>query len=309
VPEVIVEARPPWPLRLPRFAGHDRLMVIAGGVAHRLLFVGEHAVLVRAAIAHSGTVLLAGHAAERSAALEGIAAMRAALGVDQDLRPFHKRFRSDPLIGPELARDPGLRVPGRPRPFEALALAVCEQLIDALRAGAIQRRLIAALGRRCEQTGMSDAPSAQAIAGCSPVLLRSLGLAEARALALRAAAREVASGRVDLEDPEHERAWRRLAAIPGIGSWTLARLALHGQGRLDQLPAGDLAYRKLVGRVLSGGDPSARASEEQVAQMFGRYEPWSGLAGIYALRAGARWIASVSHGASASAAASSSALA
>ena len=36
-------------------------------------------------------------------------------------------------------------------------------------------------------------------------------------------------------------------------------LALHGQGRHDQVPAGDLGLLKLVGRPLSGGDPRARA--------------------------------------------------
>ena len=68
-------------------------------------------------------------------------------------------------------------------------------------------------------------------------------------------AREVARGRVDLHDVEHERGWRRLRAIPGIGSWTVEMLALHGQGRHDQVPAGDLGLLKLVGRLLSGGDP------------------------------------------------------
>lgn len=310
--ELVVEVRPRWPLRLPRFTGHDRLAVLRGGVLHRLLFVGEGAVLVRATVLSGGSVLFSARAHDRRAAREGIQRMRTALGVDQDLRPFHERFRRDPLIGAALVDDPGLRVPGRPTPFEALALAICEQLIDARRAGAIQRRLIAALGRRCRETGMCDAPSPEAIVASSPALLCSFGLAEGRARALVAAAREVASGRVDLSDSEHERGWQRLARIPGIGSWTLQRLALHGQARLDQLPAGDLAYRKLVGRMLSGGDPFARASEQQVAVLFSRYQPWSGLAGLYALRAqahppcaGTSSIASVSHGASASAPCSS----
>jgi DNA-3-methyladenine glycosylase II/AraC family transcriptional regulator of adaptative response / DNA-3-methyladenine glycosylase II len=64
-------------------------------------------------------------------------------------------------------------------------------------------------------------------------------------------------------------------------------LALTGQGRLDQLPAGDLAYHKLVGRLRSAGDPWARATEEEVADFFAPYEPWAGLAGLHALRAGA----------------------
>jgi len=97
------------------------------------------------------------------------------------------------------------------------------------------------------------------------------------------AAREVAAGRVDLLDGDHERGWRRLRAIPGIGSWTLQKLGLTGQGRLDQLPAGDLAYLKLVGRLLSGR-PKTRASEEEVEEFFAPYAPWAGLAGAYALR-------------------------
>jgi hypothetical protein len=39
-----------------------------------------------------------------------------------------------------------------------------------------------------------------------------------------------------------------------------------------------------VGRVRAGGDPRARVSEEEVAEFFAAYAPWSGLAGAYALR-------------------------
>ena len=41
----------------------------------------------------------------------------------------------------------------------------------------------------------------------------------------------------------------RLLAIPEIGTWTVEMLALHGLGRLDVVPAGDLGYLKLVGRL------------------------------------------------------------
>ena len=86
----------------------------------------------------------------------------------------------------------------------------------------------------------------------------------------------------DLTDPDHERGWRRLRQIRGVGSWTLETLALTGQGRLDQIPAGDLAYLKLVGRLRSP-DPQARATEEEVRALFAPYAPWAGLAGLHAL--------------------------
>lgn len=261
-------------------------MRVRGGVLQRLLHIGEEPVYVRVAQLASGGVLFGAQANHRSAAAAGIARMRAALGVDQDLRPFYDRFRSDPLIGPAVRADPGLRIAGRPDPFETLAWAICEQLIEYERAAAIQRRLVARLGRRCPWNELRDAPAAAALAVQAPALLASLDLAGGRAIALVRVAREVASGRVDLADPDHERGWRRLLAIRGIGSWTVQTLALCGQGRMDQLPAGDLAYMKLVGR-LKTGDPRARASEDEVAEFFAPYAPWSGLAGAYALRAGA----------------------
>ena len=131
---------------------------------------------------------------------------------------------------------------------------------------------------------MRDSPTAAALAGQAPALLASLDLSEGRASALVRAAREVASGRVDLDDPEHERGWRRLRAIRGIGRWTVQMLALTGQGRLDQLPAADVGLLKLVGK-LSTGDPRARATESEVVERFAPYAPWSGLAGLYALHA------------------------
>jgi 3-methyladenine DNA glycosylase/8-oxoguanine DNA glycosylase len=286
VVEVRVEVRPRWIFRLPRRGGLDGLARVRGGVLHRLLHVGEEPVLVRVAQLSADRVLFGAQAETPEAAAGGIARMRRALGIDQDLREFYDRFRSDPLIGRSVRADPGLRVKGKPDPFEALAWAICEQLIEFERASAIQRRLIHRLGRRCPLSGLRDAPTAETIAGQAPALLASLDLSQSRAIAMVKAAGEVASGRVDLEDPDHERGWRRLAAIRGIGSWTIQMLGLTGQSRLDQLPAGDLAYLKFAGRLRSGGDPWARATEEEVNELFAPYAPWAGLAGLHALRAG-----------------------
>jgi 3-methyladenine DNA glycosylase/8-oxoguanine DNA glycosylase len=253
---------------------------------HRLLHAGAEPVYMRVAQLAPDRVLFGARAQDRDAAEWGIERMRLALGIDQDLRPFYERFRDDSLIGASVRASPGLRVAGRPEPFEALAWAICEQLIEFERAAAIERRLVWRLGRRCPVSGLRDAPTAEALAGQSPARLCSFDLTESRAIALVRAAREVASGRADLHCADHERAWRRLGAIKGIGSWTLRMLALTGQGRLDQLPAGDLAYLKFVGRLRSGGDPWARATEEEVLELFAPYAPWAGLAGLHALRAG-----------------------
>ncbi len=281
--EVRLEVRPRSPFALPRRGTMDGLTRVGGGVLHRLVHAGEAPVSVRVVQLAPDRVLFGAQARDRAAAERGIEKLRCALGVDQDLRRFHERFRFDRLIGPAVRANPGLRVSARPDPFEALMWAVCEQLIEYERAAAIQRRLIYRLGRRCPRSGWRDAPTAAVMAAQAPALLASFDLSAGRAVALIHAAREVASGRVDLEDSDHERGWRRLSAIRGIGRWTIQMLACAGQGRLDQLPAGDLAYLKLVGR-LRGGDPRARATEEEVDRFFEPYAPYGALAGVYALR-------------------------
>ena len=218
--------------------------------------------------------------------MHGIERMRFALGVDEDLRGFVRAFARDPLIGRSVRARPWLRVSRRPNPFEALAWAICEQLIEYQRAVAIERRMLAAIGRGWAGAdgageGLRDLPPAAVLAGTAPALLQSFDLAAGRALALVRAAREVARGRVDLDGAEHEPGWRRLRAIPGIGSWTVEMLALTGQGRHDQLPAGDLNLLKLVGRAIGGGDPRARAEEAQVREFFEPYGGWAGLAAAH----------------------------
>jgi len=270
----------------------DGVLRRRGGVLERLLHhEHEHEpepVLVRVAQSAPQQVLLGARARSRAAAMHGIARMRFALGVDEDLRAFHRRFAGDPLIGRSLRRRPWLRVRRRPEPFEALAWAVCEQLIEYERAAAIERRVVAALGRRWVggdgvDSGLRDLPAAATLAGTAPALLESFDLAHGRALTLVRAAREVACGRVDLHSADHEQGWRRLRAIPGIGSWTVEMLALHGQGRNDQLPAADVGLLRLVGRRLSGGDPRARAQEHEVREFFAPYGEWAGLAAAHML--------------------------
>jgi len=249
------------------------------GVLERLLHVDGQPVTVHAWVA-GGRVRLRAEGATRPAVDEAVRRMRFALGVDHDLRPFQRAFHRDPLLGPVIRRFPWLRPRRRPEPFEAFAWAVSEQLIDVQRAFAIQRRLVARHGPRSECGRLRDVPSAAAVAALAPAELDACGLAPKRSIALVRSAREIASGRADLA--LHEPTWARLRTVRNIGSWTLECLAFLGQGRDDQLPAGDLAYVKLVG-VLAG--LGRRATEDEVRAFFEPYAPFQGLAGMYALHA------------------------
>jgi 3-methyladenine DNA glycosylase/8-oxoguanine DNA glycosylase len=267
---------PVGPYRLPA-AGRDGVLVNRGGALTRVLHAEGEAAVVRAWAA-SGRVRFRAEAPTRGAALAATERMRFALGTDHDLGAFHRRFRFDRLVGPVIDRRPWLRPRRRPEPFEALAWAVCEQLIDGQRAVAIQRSIVRRLGARSECGELRAPPSAERLAGCAPAELDACGLAPKRSVALIRAAREVASGRADLA--EHEPAWRRLRAIPNIGNWTIEMLAFEGQGRDDILPALDVDYLKLVGELTSLG---RRATEDEVRTFFAPYEEHAGLAGLYAL--------------------------
>jgi 3-methyladenine DNA glycosylase/8-oxoguanine DNA glycosylase len=250
-----------------------------GDALRRLLHPDGEPCEVRAWIAGS-VVRLRATAATREAARVGLERMHFALGLEQDLSDFHRAFRRDPLLGPVIRARPWLRPRRRPEPFEALAWAICEQLIEGTRAVQIERELVRRHGRRSACGKLRDAPSAKALASRSPAELERCGLSPKRAITMLKASREVASGRADLFDPE--RSWRRLRRINGVGSWTLEKLALEGQGRDDKLPAGDLAYIKLVGKLAGLG---RRATEPEVRDFFAPYAPYEGLAGTYALSA------------------------
>jgi 3-methyladenine DNA glycosylase/8-oxoguanine DNA glycosylase len=253
-------------------------MIARHGALHRALWVGEEQVVVRA-WGTCGVVRIRAEADSAGAASRGIDRMRFALGTDHDLSGFQRRFRWDPLIGPVIRGKPWLRPRRRPEPFEALAWAVCEQLIESGRAAAIERRIVRRHGRRSACGTLRAPPSAAWLAGRSPAELDACGLAPKRSLALVRVAREVASGRADLS--EHEPAWRRLRTIPNIGNWTLEMLAVGGQGRDDQLPALDVAYLKLVGLAARLG---RRATEDEVREFFAPYGEYAALAGCYALQ-------------------------
>jgi len=247
-------------------------------VLERLLHVDDEPVCVRAWTT-SSSVRLRAQGPSRAIAARGLERMRFALGVDHDLRPFQRRFARDPLLGPVIRRRPWLRPWRTPEPFQALAWAVCEQLIEFERATAIQRRLVWRYGRASDCGELRCAPTAAEIAARAPAELEACGLTGSRAIALRRVARLAAGRRLELEH-RHELAWRRLRTISGIGSWTCEKLAFHGQGRDDQLPAGDLAYIKLVGHLAQLG---RRATEDEVREYFAPYGEHAALAGIYLL--------------------------
>jgi DNA-3-methyladenine glycosylase II len=284
-----LEVRPPSPYRLPS-RSPDGTLRSESGVVTRLLHVEASPALVRAwqpardrvafrADPVDPTALTGWRSATdpqpaTTAQLElAIERIRFALAVDDDLGDFHRGFRGDPLIGPLIGRMPGFRPKRRPWPWEALASAIVKQLIESDRAARIERRIVGRWGPRLGEgrAALRDVPAVATIAGRAPAELAGMDLAPSRAAALRRVAATVAGGHCD---PGSAAADARLLTMPQIGPWTVQCLGLFGRGEMDSLPAGDLAYIKLVGRLAGLG---RRATVAEVEEFYAPYEPFRGL--------------------------------
>jgi 3-methyladenine DNA glycosylase/8-oxoguanine DNA glycosylase len=274
-----------------RFGGRvpDRVSRHHGRVFERFLHVRGRPVLARAwAEQRGGAVAIAAlpapepwlaspcEAAGDDELEAAIGRVRHALAVDDDPTPFRRRFARDPLLGPLIRRLPHYRVRRCPNAWEAFAWAVTEQLIESREAAVIQRRIVARWGPSLRGPAgarpLADVPGPEVVAGLAPAELAACGLAPKRALALIKGAREIAAGRCNPADPGGD---ARLLRISEIGPWTIQCLALKGRGDLDSLPAGDVAYLKLVGRLAGLG---RRATVAEVEQFYAPYAPWRGLA-------------------------------
>jgi 3-methyladenine DNA glycosylase/8-oxoguanine DNA glycosylase len=290
-----IEVRPPSPFRLGG-SSTDRTLRVERGIAQRLLQVDCRPVLVRAWQPGPGRVKFRAEAVDparltvpvacgetgragREEMATAIERLRFALGVDEDMAAFHQRFRRDPLVGPIIRRMPDFRPRRRLWPWEALAAAVCGQLIEASRAAVIERRIVGRWGARLGEGrgALRDVPPPALIAGRAPAELQSMDLSGGRSVALRKLATAVSRGHCDVASPESD---ARLLAIPEIGPWTIQCLALFGRGEMDSLPAGDLGYIKLVGHLAGLG---RRATVPEVEEFYAPYEPYRGLVGSLTL--------------------------
>ncbi|MCW2678936.1 MAG: 3-methyladenine glycosylase [Frankiales bacterium] len=182
---------------------------------------------------------------------EAVAGVPDLLGARDDAADFLPRH---PLLAETQARHPGLRVPRSGRVVEALVPAVLEQKVTGKEARAAFRRLVLQHGTPAPgpaPEGMRVPPSAEGWrlipswdwhrAAVDPKRSKTI------CLAMRYAARlEQAVGM------EREDAARRLAAVPGIGPWTVAEVAQRALGDTDALSVGDYHLSAYVGWALAG---------------------------------------------------------
>ncbi len=105
----------------------------------------------------------------------------------------------------------------------------------------------------------------------------------ARAATIQRVARAVASGELRIDaGAEREELRSRLAALPGIGPWTLAYVGLRALGDPDVFMPTDLGVRRALEELGRPGDPRAAAALAESWRPWRSYalvHLWTGLGG------------------------------
>jgi len=196
--------------------------------------------------------------------------LRNILGLRIAPEPFEAQAAADPLFGPLVARQRGLRIIQSASIFEALSWAIIGQQINLSFAIALRRSFIGLAGRP-HPSGLWCYPEAADAARLELDQLTTRKFSRAKAETLLRLARLVADGGLRLErDADPREVSERLLAVKGIGPWTVNYALLRGYGFADCALEGDVAVRKAIGLLLGGAE---RPTLQEAAAFLERYRP------------------------------------
>lgn len=205
-------------------------------------------------------------------------ALERLLGLRVDLRPFYRMARNDRRLATLAARFVGFKPPRFLSAYEALVNAIaCQQL--SLIVG------IQLLNRLCEACRPAKAarlpgppfPQPADVADLGMRRLRAMGFSRQKATSLLGLSRELADGRLDLEQLGRlasADALERLMQIRGIGRWSGEYALLRGFGHLDVFPGDDVGAGRRLAEWLGLEHPLGYAGVARVL------EPWRKFAGL-----------------------------
>jgi DNA-3-methyladenine glycosylase II len=205
-------------------------------------------------------------------------ALRSTLALRIDPAPFADVVLDDPVFGPQVARQPGLRIVQSATVFEALTWAIIGQQINLPFAIRLRRTFIEQAGL-AHSSGFLCYPEAANVARLDIDALTTRKFSRAKAETLLRVARLAAGGELPLAldaDPAHASA--ALLAVKGVGPWTVNYTLLRGYGHADCSLHGDVAIRTAIGRLLGMAERPGIADTEA---WLAAYRPHRTMAAAY----------------------------
>ncbi len=201
---------------------------------------------------------------------------RRLLDLDADPEAVTASLSEDPVLSPVVAIAPGRRIPRTVDAAEMAVRVILGQQVSTKAARTHAGRLARRYGTAIEDPGGGLSrvfPSPQALQGLDPELL---AMPKARQRGLLALVGALVDGTVEL-DPGAD--WRRarhhLAALPGIGPWSVELIAMRALGDPDAFPATDMGVLKGAGTLELPVSPVTLVAHSR------RWQPWRSYAVQY----------------------------
>jgi AraC family transcriptional regulator of adaptative response / DNA-3-methyladenine glycosylase II len=198
------------------------------------------------------------------------------LGLMGDVTGFETLAGRDAKIAAIVARRRGMRVPLTASAFDALCWGIIGQQINVKFAASLRREILHLAGEPAEG-GMRAHPQPERVADLAPAVLAGRRFSRSKANYLIGAAREVAEGRLAIENLTQTSACaadKALKTVHGIGTWT-ARYVMLRAGFADSAPVGDAALAAALQRLYALPE---RPSHDEAERIMGAFAPHRSLA-------------------------------
>jgi AraC family transcriptional regulator of adaptative response / DNA-3-methyladenine glycosylase II len=174
-----------------------------------------------------------------------VSRVRRLLDLDADPVAVGSALQEDPLLGPSVESNPGLRVPGSVDGTEIAVRAILGQQVSVAGARTLGARLASQYGAPLrEPCGplIRTFPSAETLAAADP---STLPLPARRARALLSLTGAIADGRIEIDaGSDRDATEANLRTLLGIGPWTAAYIRMRGLGDPDVFLGEDLGIKK-----------------------------------------------------------------
>ncbi|WP_274912447.1 AlkA N-terminal domain-containing protein [Streptomyces sp. WZ-12] len=205
-----------------------------------------------------------------------IARCRRMLDLDADPEAVDGLLRTDPQLAPLVDKAPGRRVPRTADADEFAVRAVLGQQVSTAAARTHAGRLVLAHGEPIDDPGGGLThlfPRATALAQLDP---ETLAMPRTRRTTLTGLIAVLADGTLQLGvGSDRDEARARLAALPGIGPWTVESIAMRALGDPDAFTPTDLGLRRAAADLGMPATPAA------LIRHSARWRPWRAYAVQY----------------------------